>query len=171
MDHSKLITDTDEVRKSMNAARERNRKWRRKNGERSMLSPYGDFRPAPTPEHYHIIYSVPAEGVAIPYMAEVFMEEKEVYARIKEMGDASEPNTEWYDDGSAQIETRLHGRTGMWRVILEPTRCIRRSCRPNLPREAKKGSLVLLPGATKGSGEDADITVIMKEVPGDGLGS
>jgi hypothetical protein len=158
MDEEKILREIDPVRNAMLHARDRNRRWRRQAGIRGNTSPY-QVRPAPTPEHYHILYHVPSEGVMIPHYAELFMEQRDVYQRMKDMADASEPNTEYYDSGEIMIETPLHGRTGQFRVILEAARCVRRACRPNLPRAEKKRGLLLLPGAD-------DETVKVTEVSG-----
>jgi hypothetical protein len=131
--------------REMKLARARNRAHRRALGQKSGQSPFA-VKPAPTPEHYHILYNVPKADVAIPHWAELFTDLKDLYIRMKEMGDASEPNTEWYDDGRVGIETTLHGRTGLWWIVLEPARCVRTQCRAPLARMQQKKRLVLLPG-------------------------
>jgi len=138
-------TQNDELRRAALAARERSRALRAVMESRSLHDiRQHAARPQPTPEHYHILYHVPSENVVIPHYGEVFATQREVYLRMQEMGLASEPNTEWYDEGLVGIETTLHGRSGLWWLILEPARCVRSQCRRNLPRDFVKRRLVLL---------------------------
>jgi hypothetical protein len=81
----------------------------------------------------------------IPYFKEVFGTAREAYARVKEMGEGSEPQTEWYENGLVGIETRLHGRAGLWWIVLEVSRCVRSACRPYLPRDIRRRQMLVLP--------------------------
>lgn len=140
-------TQNDGLRRAALAARERSRALRNMMGARasneSLLRGIG--RPRNAPEHYHIIYHVPSENLAIPYYKEPFATQHDVYERMQEMGLDSEPNTEWYEEGLVGIETTLHGRSGLWWIILEPARCIRSACRQYITREFVKRRLILLP--------------------------
>lgn len=77
------------------------------------------------PDHYHIIYGgIPRYRVGYPT-------QRDAYAELRRLGLASEPHTEWYDDGRVGIETRIHGRTGLHWVELEVAGCVRRACAPS----------------------------------------
>lgn len=80
------------------------------------------------PDHYHIIYSI--RNVSIPWYKIAYRTMKEAFTEVKRLGDASEPNTEWYDDGRVAVEKRIRGRTGLYWVELEVAGCIRNRCRP-----------------------------------------
>ena len=73
------------------------------------------------------------------------MTAREAYARVREMGEESEPQTEWYENGLVGIETRLHGRSGRWWIVLEVSRCVRSACRQFLPRDMRKRQMIVLP--------------------------
>jgi hypothetical protein len=103
-------------------------------------------QPEPAEEHYHVVYAVPKDNLRIPGFGEVFMTARDCYARIKEMGDAGEPQTEWYDDGRVGIETTLHGRVGLWWIEMEVAPCIASKCVKNMTRNQRKRRLVLLKG-------------------------
>jgi len=105
------------------------------------------LRLPPTPEHFHIAYHVPAENIVIPYFREVFETQREAYLRVQAMGTEAEPQTEWYENGLVGIETTLHGRSGIWWVVLEVTKCVRPDCRPHLSKQLCRQQLVLLPGS------------------------
>lgn len=142
-------TQNDELRRAALAARERSRALRAMMESRPTYDEavrHVLARPTPTPEHFHIIYHVPSENLAIPHYGDLFATQREVYERMHEMGLESEPNTEWYEEGLVGIETTLHNRTGLWWVILEAARCIRSQCRPNLPKNFGKRRLMLVPG-------------------------
>lgn len=145
---NEIQVQNDELRRAALAARERSRVLRATMEARSQHYGFRDLlkqpRPRNTPEHYHIIYHVPSENLAIPYYKEVFASQQEVYTRLQEKGLESEPNTEWYEEGLVGIETTIHGRTGLWWILLEPARCIRSACRSNLPRDFAKRRLILL---------------------------
>lgn len=137
----------DDLRRAALAARERSRAVRAMMESRSvnekMLRGFG--RPKNTPEHYHIIYHVPSENLAIPYYTEIFATQHEVYTRMQQRGLESEPNTEWYEEGLVGIESTLHGRAGLWWLLLEPARCIRSACRQFMTRDFVKRRLIILP--------------------------
>jgi hypothetical protein len=143
-------TQNDELRRAALAARERSRALRAMMESRSVneMTLKGIGRPRNTPEHYHIIYHVPRENIAIPYYKEPFATQHDVYKRMQEMGLDSEPNTEWYEEGLVGIESTLHGRSGLWWIILEPARCVRSACRQYMTREFAKRRLILLPNET-----------------------
>jgi hypothetical protein len=126
------------------ATREKNRRIRRLEGKRG---PGVYPRPVRTPEHFHIAYHLPSDNIVIPYFAEVFATQKDAYSRVKDLGDEAEPETEWYENGLVGIETPIHGRSGLWWVVLEVTRCVRSGCRPYLPRDLKLRQMVVLPDA------------------------
>ncbi len=85
--------------------------------------------PADIPEHWHVTY----EGV--PDFKRIFLKSSDAYWEVKLLGEKSEPNTEWYEDGRVMIETRLHDRTGLHKVILEVVACTRRACRARITGE------------------------------------
>ena len=102
---------------------------------------------APSPEHYHIIYNVPKDGLSIPDMNRVYVTSKEAYQKIWDTAQQAEPNVEYYDEnGTIGIETRLHGRADLWWIVLEVAACIRSKCLKTLNREQQKRKLVLVPG-------------------------
>lgn len=100
----------------------------------------------PSPEHYHVVYTVPKEEVDVPHFAEIHWSSKSAYQKIFDMAQQAEPNTEWYDDGSVAFETRLHGRADLWWLRLSVAACIRSSCRSQIARNNRKSSLIVLPG-------------------------
>lgn len=121
-----------------------NRRIRRLGGEHGP----GVFpRPVRTPEHFHIAYHVPADNIVIPYFAEVFVTQKDAYLRVKDLGEETEPETEWYENGLVGIETTLPGRAGLWWIVLEVTRCVRSGCRQFLPTTLKRRQMMILPNA------------------------
>jgi hypothetical protein len=101
---------------------------------------------APSPEHYHIVYHVPKDEIAIPNYREVFISSREAYQKIHDMAKQAEPRVEWYDDGQVGLETRLHGRADLWWIVLEVAACIRSKCTRTLERKDLKRRLILLPG-------------------------
>lgn len=101
---------------------------------------------APSPEHYHIIYHVPKDGLSIPHFKEVYTTSREAYVKIHEMAQEAEPNVEWYEDGQVGFETRLYGRADMWWLVLEVAACIRSACTKIMQKNAMRGKLILLPG-------------------------
>lgn len=143
------LTQNDALRRAALAARERSRVLRATMEARSQHEGFKGLLKFPrsqnTPEHYHIIYHVPSENLAIPYFQEIFATQHDVYERMQQMGLESEPNTEWYEEGLIGIETTLHGRTGLWWMLLEPARCIRSACRQFMSREFRKRRLLILP--------------------------
>lgn len=134
---------SDALRRAALAARERSRILRETMGNRTLAGLVPNRRP-PTPEHYHLIYHVPSENLAIPYYAEVFATAREAYERMHQMGLESEPNTEWYDEGLIGIETTVHGRTGLWWLLIEPARCIRSACRQFMTKDFRRRQLILV---------------------------
>src|SRR4029078_11500003 len=81
--------------------------------------PDGHRRKPAIDEHYHVVYHVPAENLAIPYFKEVFSTARLAYLKIGDLGRQAEPRTEWYDDGQVGFETRVPGRAGLFWVIVE----------------------------------------------------
>lgn len=132
------------LRRAALAARERSRVLRESMGNPSALAGLVKARRPPTPEHFHLIYHVPSENLAIPYYSEIFATAREAYERMHQMGLESEPNTEWYDEGMVGIETRVHSRAGLWWILLEPARCIRSACRPLMTKDFRRRQLVLV---------------------------
>lgn len=100
----------------------------------------------PSPEHYHLVYNVPKEGVSIPHYADVYVTSREAYGKIWEIAQQAEPNVEYSDDGRVGLETRLHGRADLWWVVLEVAACIRSACTKTIDRGKLKKRLILLTG-------------------------
>ncbi len=145
-----LILSTS-IREAAAPAIRQNRKDRRrfkKQGRFDGVTASGIIVPDPLPSqlHYHVIYHVPAEGVSIPHWKMCFLTPNAVREHIAELGQKAEPNTEWYEDGQVGIETSLHGRTGLWWVILQAAGCDRSTCAPSVKREQTKRALILMPG-------------------------
>lgn len=138
--------DDAQLRWALKQAALRNRQLRRLEGgarEDGLILP----KAMPSPEHYHIVYNVPKENISVPHWAKVYVDAKEAYQQVYDLGKQAEPNTEWYgDDGVVGIETRLHGRTDLWWVVLEVAACIRSSCLSTVAREQQKRRLILIPG-------------------------
>jgi hypothetical protein len=88
------------------------------------LSPAARAQIRPEPDHYHIIYA------GIPRRRVAYATQKEAYQELKRLGDAAEPNVEWYEDGRVSIETRIHDRTGLHWVELEVAGCVGKQCTP-----------------------------------------
>lgn len=80
----------------------------------------------PSPEHYHLCYTY--DGMAFPHLALAFPSTRSAYVEIARLGTESEPNTEWYDDGRIMIETTIHGRSGLFRLILHVAACMNKQC-------------------------------------------
>lgn len=142
------------LQKQMKRASRQNRESRRKVTKAGLF----DHRtasgiivpdPEPSPEHYHIIYHVPKEGLSIPHWQTPYIEAHDAWEEMKRVGQLSEPNTEWYEDGQVGIETTMHDRTGLFWVILQAAACIRSTCAPAVRRENVKRSLVVMPGNRK----------------------
>ena len=99
---------------------------------------------APEPNHWHILYA------GIPRFSIGYRTQKEAFAEIHRLGQESEPNTEWYEDGRVGIETAIHGRVGLYWVELEVAGCIKHGCEPvdengfRLPDPAKGPILKLV---------------------------
>ena len=133
--------DSRLLRQEALAARARKRAAEHRHGP----GPTG-HRPSTRPEeHYHVIYHVPAENLAIPYFKEVFPTVREAYVKIAEMGKAAEPHTEWYEDGEVGFETQMPGRLGLYWIVVEVTGCIRRSCSQFMTRDMVKRKLTVIP--------------------------
>lgn len=139
------LQDDAQLRWALKQAALRNRKWKRLEGgtgEDGLILPQA----MPSPEHYHIVYNVPSENISVPHFADVYVEAKEAYEKIFVLGKEAEPRAEFYDEGLVGIETRLHGRTDLWWVVLEVAACIKASCMRTVEREKQKRRLILLPG-------------------------
>ena len=98
-----------------------------------------------TEEHYHVVYHVPSENIAIPYFKETFGTAREGYLKIAELGQRAEPHVEWYEDGEVGFETYIPGRAGWFWVVVEIMGCVRRRCLQNLPRELRKRHFRFVP--------------------------
>jgi hypothetical protein len=73
-------------------------------------------------EHYHLVFN------DHPDFTRVHMSQRQAYERLKEFGEKAEPNVEWYEEGPILVETRLPGRTGLHRMLIEVGVCHRPSC-------------------------------------------
>lgn len=82
----------------------------------------------PRPSHYHIAYELPAEQRLVVHFQQRYDTQRQAYAEVHRMGMESEPQTEWYDDGRVMIETTLHGRSGLFRIVLRVAACINKKC-------------------------------------------
>src|SRR5678809_1671194 len=100
----------DSFNRAAAPARRQNRQDRRRNQKQGIFdgaSGVGGIvipDPIPSVEHYHMLYTSVKDDVAIPYWDKVFLSPADIYAEIRRVGEESEPNTEWYDDGRAAIE-------------------------------------------------------------------
>lgn len=109
------------IRKAGLEARRRSRLIRRMNEEavpriqRAFLSP----------EHYHIGYQIVGQDTVAVNFKERFEKGRDAYARLKEIGDEGEPNTEWYDNGQIRTEMRMHDRAGTFQVLLSVMPCLK----------------------------------------------
>jgi hypothetical protein len=103
--------------------------------------------PEPSPEHYHIIYHVPKEGLSLPRWNTLYVTLKEAREYIFDLGLKAEPRAEFYENGQVGIETPMHGREGLFWIVLEVAACMRSACMQNLERSKLKRSLVLMPGS------------------------
>jgi hypothetical protein len=84
----------------------------------------------PSPEHYHLTYEY--DGKEIPDFRRAYPRQRPAYLEIAKMAEASSPNVEYYDDGRVLIETRLHGRTGKYRVLVGVAACLSARCTARL---------------------------------------
>ncbi len=89
-------------------------------------------------EHYHVCFEIVGTGKVMPFFQVAFPTPRAAFMQLKQMGDDSEPNTEWGQDGRILIETPLAGRSGMFRVICSVARCLARKC-----SHKKKSGLIL----------------------------
>lgn len=120
------------LRAAMRRAFFEQRKQHRQVGPDGLWTPTGTTlsKAAPSPEHYHVLYHVPKDDRTIPDFSRVYRTAREAYQKIFDMAQQAEPNVEYYDEnGTIGIETRLHGRSDLWWVILEVAACIRSGCR------------------------------------------
>lgn len=92
-----------------------------------------------TGEHYHACFEIVGTNEVMPFFQQAFPTQRTAYLYLKQLGEESEPNTEWGQDGRIQIETPLMGRSGLFRVIVSVARCIARRC------SGKKKSGLILP--------------------------
>lgn len=91
-------------------------------------------------EHYHACFDILGETQGpVPFFQMVFPTKRLAYAYLKQLGEESEPNTEWGQDGRIQIETPVVGRTGLFRVRVNVAACVARQC------SGKKRSKIILP--------------------------
>lgn len=91
-------------------------------------------------EHYHLCFQIVGETEMMPMFQMAYPTPRTAYIEVKRLGEESEPNTEWGQDGRVQIETPLAGRTGLWRVIIQVAGCQAKRCQAK-----KKRSGLLLP--------------------------
>lgn len=82
----------------------------------------------PSPEHYHLIYTVPKIEQTFPSFDTRFHSSREAYEQIKKLADRAEPNVEYYDEGPVGMEVRLRGRTDAWWVLFDVAACLRSGC-------------------------------------------
>jgi hypothetical protein len=93
----------------------------------------GDGKPVipgamPSPEHYHLIYTVPKLEQTFPSFDTRFHSSREAYEQIKKLADRAEPNVEYYDEGPVGMEVRLIGRADAWWVLFDVAACLRSRC-------------------------------------------
>ena len=130
---------SSQLRAAALAARERQRLLRA-HGPGAL----GHQRPQ-TEEHYHLVYHVPAENIAIPYFKDVFSTPREAYLQLQRLGRSAEPRTEWYEDGEVGFETSIPGRMGRYWVVAEVTGCIRFSCAQFMTKAQRKQTIHTVP--------------------------
>jgi hypothetical protein len=145
------MTDLDVVRRQAQTAKRYNRAARRrlqKEGRYESTTASGIIvpDPEPSPEHFHVIYVIPKEGIAIPHWADVFLSRQQAREKLQEIGLSGEPNVEWYEDGRVGVEMRLRDRTDLYWVILEVAACVRGACTATVRRENLKRALFVVPG-------------------------
>lgn len=87
-------------------------------------------------EHYHVTYD------SIPDFKKIYTRPRAAYWEVKLMGEMSEPDTEWYEDGRVLIHARLPERTGLHKIILEVTACTMRACRQRIERSTDEELLL-----------------------------
>lgn len=80
-------------------------------------------------EHYHLCFEVVGETPSTPFFQQSYPTKRAAYLEVKRLGDESEPNTEWGQDGRVQIETPVAGRTGLFRVVVSVAMCVSKKCR------------------------------------------
>ena len=88
-------------------------------------------KPPPIIEHYHLVFN------DYPDFTRFYMTQRQAYERVKEFGEKAEPNVEWYEEGPVMVETRLPGRTGLHRMLIEVGICHRITCM-GVPRAAPR---------------------------------
>ena len=137
------VKESEALRKAALAARERSRILRETMGNRELAGLANNRRP-PSIEHFHLIYHVPKDNLAIPYYNEFFATDHDARERMHAMALEAAPNSEWYEEGLVGIETTIHGRSGLYWLLLEPARCIRSACAKNMPRDFRKRQLILV---------------------------
>lgn len=99
-----------------------------------------------SPEHYHLLYTVPKLNLQIPSFASLYVTSREAYEKIQELAQEAEPNVEYYDEGPVGMEMRLHDRIQLWWVVIEVAACIKSACTKDVNRAQLKKSLIVLPG-------------------------
>jgi len=72
--------------------------------------------------HYHIAYN------DIVHWSTVYETQTLAFKEMYRLGQESEPNTQWYEEGPVMIETALPGRTGKHRILLQAVPCHHASC-------------------------------------------
>lgn len=121
-----------QMKKAADLARRRNRRYRKALDAGDFAGAMQVFK-APeqqAPQHYHIIYHVKKDGLAIPYFRVAFPTQRLAMQHIFHLGQQAEPNTEYYDDGTVGLEMAMPGRVGLWWIRLEVAGCIATECRP-----------------------------------------
>jgi hypothetical protein len=90
-------------------------------------------------EHYHLCFEIVGTGEVMPFFQMAYPTPRSAYLEVKRLGDESEPNTEWGQDGRVLIEAPIAGRSGLFRIIVSVARCVAKRC------SRKKKSKLILP--------------------------
>jgi hypothetical protein len=105
-----------ELRRAATAARRSNERMR-------LFGPDGRILPRKEAvSHYHLAYN------DIVHWSVVFETQTLAFKEMHRLGQESEPNTQWYEEGPVMIETSLPGRTGLHRILLQAVACHHASC-------------------------------------------
>lgn len=107
------------------SVQEHARRFSRKNPDGLLLP---TPKAVPSPEHYHVVYTIPKEELRIPHFRITFRTTREAYQHVFDLAQQAEPNVEYYEDGQVGLEMRMRQRSGLWWVILEVAPCIAQGC-------------------------------------------
>jgi hypothetical protein len=91
---------------------------------------------APPAEHYHLIYTHPETGTVSPDFLTIYDDQKLAFTAIRRIADKAEPNVEYYEDGQVGFETTVHGRSGLFWMLVGVGVCSRARCAQYKPRIA-----------------------------------